>query len=129
MKNQNLNMTKETLNKVILKIKEHRLKKGFSHEYLSHELEVSPSTYNKIEQQKTKLSFERFLQLQQILEIPITEFFEVKSNNIYNQDLKDSSVGHQEIENIYQDNKELNNKFIESLKEEIQFLRSQLKLC
>lgn len=112
---------------IISKIKEKRKLKGFSHENMAHELRISPSAYNKIERQETKLTVERLLQIQQVLDFSLTEIFELKTEKIYHQDIKDNGVGHQEIQNLYHDNKEMAEKFIQNLKEEILFLRSQLE--
>lgn len=69
------------------------------------------------------------------MEKPIYHFFEANPNNIYyNQPMTENSVGMQHIENLYQDNKENAAKLtetyeanIQSLKEEIAFLRELVK--
>lgn len=111
---------------IILKIKEKRKSLGLSHENMAEELQISVSAYNKIERQETKLTVERLLQLQQILDFSISEIFNLKSENIYNQDLKDNAIGHQEVQNLYHDNRALTDKFIENLQEEVKFLRDLL---
>lgn len=112
---------------IIGTIKKRRKEKGINHTKIAKMLDISPSAYNKIENQNTKLTMERFLELQQILNIEFSEVFEIKPKNIYNQDLKEHAVGHQEVENLYHDNQELTNQFIESLQEEIKFLKGLLK--
>lgn len=111
------------------KIREKRKQKGISHENMADELDISPAAYNKIERQETKLTVERLLQIQHVLDVSLSEFFDLKTENIYNQDIKDNGIGHQEIQNMYQDNKELTDKFINALQEEIKNLKEQnLKL-
>lgn len=44
--------------------------------------------------------------LAEILKTPITDLLDVKAKNIYHQHNKDNAIGHQEIENLYQENKE-----------------------
>ena len=117
----------ELTSSIVSKIKEKRKLKGFSHENMANELEISASAYNKIERQETKLTVERLLQIQQILDISLTEFFELKTENIYHQDIKDNGIGHQEVQNLYQENKDMAEKFIQNLQEEILFLRKQLE--
>ena len=117
----------EVISKLILKIKNKRQLKGLSHENMSTDLGISPSAYNKIERQETKLSLERLLQIQQILDLSYSEVFDIKSENIFNQDIKDNGIGHQEIQNLYQESKEVHEKHIESLKKEIDFLHSIIK--
>ncbi|OFY94534.1 MAG: hypothetical protein A3K10_08840 [Bacteroidetes bacterium RIFCSPLOWO2_12_FULL_31_6] len=117
----------ELTTSIVSKIKEKRKLQGLSHENMANELKISPSAYNKIERRETKLTVERLLQIQQILDVSLTEFFDLKTENIYNQDIKDNGIGHQEVQNLYHDNKEMAEKFIRNLQEEIQFLRKQLE--
>lgn len=105
-------------------IRKSRKKKGFSHENMAIELNISPSTYNKIERREIKLSLERFLLIKEILGISIEDFFDTSIEKVYNQSFNDNSIFHQEVQNLYQDNKELTNGYIESLKAEIAFLKA-----
>lgn len=117
---------KSQLEKIIDVIKKNRKTRGLSHENMAIELDISPSTYNKIERQDIKLSLERFLEIKSLLKIPVEDLFEISVENIYNQSFNDSSIFHQEVQNLYHDNKELTNGYIESLKTEIAFLKSIL---
>ncbi len=108
----------ETMEIIIEKIKEHRKKKGFSHENMADELHISQAAYSKIEKNETKLTVDRLYQIAEILETPVYELLDVNPNNIYNQQyFYDTSVGHQEIQNLYQENKDKTGK-IELLYEE-----------
>ena len=108
----------ETMEIIIEKIKEYRKKKGFSHENMADELHISQVAYSKIEKNETKLTVDRLFQIAQILETPVYEILDINPNNIYNQQyFYDASVGHQEIQNLYQENKEKTEK-IELLYEE-----------
>ncbi|WP_445710305.1 helix-turn-helix domain-containing protein [Flavobacterium sp.] len=98
---------------VIEKIKDIRKEKGYSHEYMAHMLDISQVAYSKIEKQETKLSVERLFKIAEILETPLEKILEINPNTIYNQNLKDYSVGHQEVQNLYQENKEQTAKIIE----------------
>lgn len=118
--------TSEMLERIISKIVERRKQKGLSIENMANELELSNSAYNKIEKGDTKLTVERLLQLHLILDISLGELFDLNTENIYNQNLNDQAVGHQEIQNLYQSNIDLTEKFVSSLKEEIEFLRGQI---
>lgn len=95
---------------VVNKIREFRKKKGYSHEKMAHELNMSQPAYSKIEKNETKFSVERLFEIANILETPVEKFLEINPNNVYNQDLKDNAVGHQEVQTIYQDNKEKSEK-------------------
>ncbi len=111
----------ENVEKILKKIRDVRKIKGLSHENMAHELQISPSAYNKLERSETTLSLERLLKIKQVLELPFSDLFEINNGGVYNQDLKDRSIG--SVNNLYQDT---NDKFILSLQDEIKFLREQL---
>lgn len=48
-----------------------RRKKGFSLEYVAFKLNITISAYRKVEQNQTRLTVERLIQLSKILEIPL----------------------------------------------------------
>ncbi|UZO82345.1 helix-turn-helix domain-containing protein [Aquimarina sp. ERC-38] len=96
---------------VLDRIKEIRKHKGYSHEYIANELNISQVAYSKLEKNETKLTVERLYQLSEISETPIEDFLSSKGKNTINQNLYDSSTGY--VENLYQENKEKTNKIIE----------------
>lgn len=98
----------DQVEKTLKRIRETRKIKGYSHDYMATMLEISPSAYNKLERNETTLSLERLLVITDILEIPITEVLDIKTGDIFNQDLKDNSIGR--VETLYQDNKEKTEK-------------------
>lgn len=111
---------------IINKIKELRISKGFSHDNMAHELDISQAAYTKLENNETKLSVERLFQIAKILDTPINELLELNSDRVYNQNNYDSATGnHQYIENLYQENKEAYQDFINSLIQEILHLKEQ----
>lgn len=120
-------LVKNKIGQIVDIIRKYRKQKGLSHENMAVDLKISPSTYNKIERQDIKLTLERFLEIQEILNIPYEDLFDLSVENIYNQSFNDSSIFHQEVQNLYHDNKELNSKFIDSLLDEISFLKALLK--
>ena len=116
------------MNDVIAKIKELRLAKGLSHENMAHELHISQAAYCKLENNETKLSVERLFQISEILKASVGELLSINPNTIYNQTNNDSSTGYiQQVENLYQDNKELNKQYTDSLIAEIDYLKLQNK--
>lgn len=116
------------IDKILKKIRETRKIKGFTHENMAHELDMSPSAYNKLERSETTLSLERLLKIKDILGLPFSDLFELKAGDIFNQDLKDNAIGAiGNVENLYQENKEINEKWIKTLQDEIVFLRGLLK--
>ena len=104
---------------VLEKIKDIRKQKGFSHEYMAHKLDMSQPAYSKIEKNETVLSVDRLFKIAEILETPVNDILEINPNNIYHQTNNDNGtfIGHQEVEHLYQDNKEKSEK-IELLYEE-----------
>ena len=114
------------MEKVINKIREIRKDRGYSHEYMAHLLDISQVAYSKIEKNETKLTIERLFKIAEILEAKIEDILDIKADKVYKQDLKDNSIGHQEIQNMYQDNKEVYEKLIASKDEQIALLKSLL---
>ena len=114
------------MEKVINKIREIRKDRGYSHEYMAHLLDISQVAYSKIEKNETKLTVERLFKIAEILEAKIEDILDIKADKVYKQDLKDNSIGHQEIQNMYQDNKEVYEKLIASKDEQIALLKSLL---
>ena len=113
---------------VINKIKELRTKKGYSHEYMAHQLNMSQPAYSKIEKNETVLSVDRLFKIAEILETSVNDILEINPNNIYNQTNNDNGtfIGHQEVQHLYQENKEITQKLIQTHQNEIQFLRELL---
>lgn len=115
-------------------IKKHRELKGYSQEYMAHELDITQASYAKMENNNTKITVERLLKIAQLLETDITELLEMKKQTIYNQEFNDSSQNYQEIQNLHQENKEAMAKLIESYEvrlqekdEQIGFLKTLLR--
>lgn len=99
---------------VIEKIKEIRKQKGYSHEYVAHELDISQVAYSKLEKNETKLSVERLYKLAEILEVNVGELLDIKPTNQFNQTNKENTTGYlQQTANFYQDSKEQNEKIIQ----------------
>jgi len=109
---------------IIEKIKKIRLQKAYSHEFMALELNISQVAYSKIEKNETKLTVDRLFKIAEVLETKIEDVLDIKADKIYNQDLKDNSIGHQEIQNMYQDNKEVYEKLIALKDEQIALLKS-----
>ena len=121
----------ESIEKFLGKLKEARKEKGYSHENMAHELDISQGAYTNIENNSLKLTIERFLKIAAILDKPTYYFFEATPNNVYNNNtLAEHSITYQQVQNLYQENKETHSKLVESYevairnqKEEIAFLR------
>ena len=66
-----MNTIKEVLNKIIT----YRKDKGYSQEYMAFKLDISQAVYTNIENQTSKLSVERLIEIAEILRQPISSFF------------------------------------------------------
>jgi transcriptional regulator with XRE-family HTH domain len=103
---------------IVEKIKDIRKRKGYSHEYMAHQLEMSQPAYSKIEKNETVLSVDRLFKIAEILETPVVDILDINPNTMYNQNnnYKGTFIGHQQVEHLYQENKEKTEK-IEQLYE------------
>jgi transcriptional regulator with XRE-family HTH domain len=103
---------------IVEKIKDIRKRKGYSHEYMAHQLEMSQPAYSKIEKNETVLSVDRLFKIAEILETPVVDILDINPNTMYNQNNNDKGtfIGHQQVEHLYQENKEKTEK-IEQLYE------------
>ena len=117
--------SKETVEKIVKKIREIRKQKGYSNHAMAIDLDMSTSAYNKMERMETALTLERFLRIRDILQIPYSDFFECNGDN-YQQDLKDHSIGHYQVQNLYQENREMYEKLLQSKDDQITFLKDLL---
>ncbi len=99
---------------VIENIKRIRKEKGYSHEYIAHELGISQVAYSKLEKKETKLTVERLYKLAELFEINVSELLDINATNQFNQTNNSSSTGYlQQIEHFFQENKEQNLKIVE----------------
>ena len=115
------------MNDIIAKnIKKYRELKGFSQEYMAHQLNVNQSTYAKMENSSTKITIDKLFSVAKLLETDVSEILDLKNQTIYNQDLKDNSVGHQQVENLYQENKEVYQELLKAKDEQIALLKEQI---
>ena len=101
------------MEQVLERIKEIRKEKGYSHEYIAQELDISQVAYSKIEKNETRLSVERLYKIAEILETPVEELLN-SGGKTFNQNNYDQSTGYyQNFKNLYQENKEKTEKIIE----------------
>ena len=115
------------MNDIIAKnIKKYRELKGFSQEYMAHQLSVNQSTYAKMENSSTKITIDKLFSVAKLLETDVSEILDLKNQTIYNQDLKDNSIGHQQVENLYQENKEVYQELLKAKDEQIALLKEQI---
>lgn len=69
-----------TIEEVLKKIKTYRKGKGYSQEYMAFKLDISQAAYTNIENQISKLSVERLIEIAKILGQPLSGFFGEQTN-------------------------------------------------
>ncbi len=87
---------------------------------------MSQPAYSKTEKNKTSLFIDKLYKIVEILETNVEKFLEINLSNIYHQINNDNAIGHQEVENLHQTIKKLQEKLIQRLETEIVFLRKLL---
>ena len=99
-----------------------RKNRGISHEAMATNLDLSQAAYSKIEKGETKLSIERLYKIAEILDSSVEELMGFQSK--YSQEIKDNEhftvIAHQEVENLFQENKEISDKLIRHLEDLVQ---------
>lgn len=107
-------------------IRKFRELKGYSQEYMANEMELTQASYAKLESNSTKISVERLFTIAKLLETDVADILELNKQTIYHQDIKEHSIGHQEVQNLHQNNKEVYEKLLQSKDEQIALLKSLL---
>ena len=109
-------------------IRKYREMKGYSQEYMAHELQINQASYAKIENSSTKLTVERLFTISNLLETDVSELLDLKKQTIYNQDLRESAVGHQQVQYLYQDNKDITAKLLDQYETRLKEKDEQMAL-
>ncbi len=61
------------IEKILVKIRTERSRKGYSQDYMASRLKISQSSYNKLENGNTALTLGLFMEINLILDLDITE--------------------------------------------------------
>ena len=116
------------IEKVINKIVQGRLRKGYSYENMAEELHLSVPAYRKLEIGETKLSVERLFQISVILEMPLSELLDIDDERMVQNNYHNDTVYQQKIEHFYQENKEMLEKLIASYEARLKDKEEQIEL-
>lgn len=105
-------------NEIGSKIRGLREKLGYSQEYMAAQLDVSQSSYGRLEQLDDRLTISVLKKIAEILKVNIATLIDEKSSKIINQ-------SNNETANAYNVDTLVNsdNNTIESLRKEIEFLK------
>ncbi|MDR1544026.1 MAG: helix-turn-helix domain-containing protein [Prevotellaceae bacterium] len=108
------------MNNVGLKIRKLREERGISQEFIADKLEISQSSYGRLEKSDSRLTVPRLLEISEVLNVSVSVLFGEKATQIINENKGDNAQAN--IGTLIQQDKE----YIASLKEEIAFLRTLL---
>lgn len=113
-------------------IRKHREIRGYSQEYMARELNITQSSYAKLENNSTKMTLERLLDISKLLEVDVSTLMDASNRSTFNQYENPTANAFGHVENLYQENKETLNKLLSSyeerikeLQQEVNFLRKQ----
>lgn len=108
------------------KLKQARLNKNFSQEYMAEMLNVSQKTYSNFENDKTVPSFSQIEEISKLLEVSILSFLKNEALSFYNTDNKGGNNGLviNQISDKIVEQYELR---IKGLEEEISYLKNLLE--
>lgn len=101
------------------KIRKTRKEKGITQKLMALELDVSQSNYGRLEKDDNRLTVPKLLKIAEVLEVNVSYLFGEKAANVIHHNNGDNAQA--SIGTIYSDK-----EHIQTLKEEISFLREQL---
>lgn len=115
------------MNDIIAKnIKKYRELKGFSQEYMAHQLSVNQSTYAKMENSSTKITIDKLFSVAKLLETDVSEILDLKNQTIFNQTDNETANAFGKVEHYYQENKEVYQELLKAKDEQIALLKEQI---
>lgn len=116
------------MNNIIAKnIKKYRELRGYSQEYMAHELDITQASYAKLENNLTKINVDRLFAISELLEADIQDILDIKKQTIFNQNNNVTANAFGNVESLAQNDKEVYEQLIKSKDEQISLLKSMLK--
>ena len=94
---------------------------------MASQLNISQNSYSRIESENVKLSAERLKEIAKILEVPAEYLLNTEAPiyNFHNENATIKYAGH--IENIYEDQKEIFQKSIQILEDQLKHYQAENK--
>ena len=109
------------------RIKKLREAKNLTQEFMANNLKISQNSYSRIETENTKLTTDRLSENAEILNVP-TEFILNTQSPIYNFHNENASIKYSgNIENIYEDQKEMYQTTIKILEDQLKHYQQENK--
>ena len=107
-------------------IRKHREIKGYSQEYVAHQLNINQASYAKLENNSTKITIDRLFSIAKLLETEISEILDLKNQTIFNQTDNEIANAFGKVEHYYQENKEVYQELLKAKDEQIALLKEML---
>ena len=108
------------MNSIGTRIRKIREERGIKQENIADEMGITQSSYGRLEKNDNRLTVTKLIKISEILNVSISMLFGEKATNVIHENNGDNAQAN--IGTLVQQDKE----HIESLKEEIIFLRSLL---
>jgi len=109
------------MNPIGTRIRKIREEQGVKQENIADEMGITQSSYGRLEKNDNRLTANKLIKISAILNVSISMLFGEKATNVIHENQGDNAQAH--IDTFIQQDKE----HIESLKEEIKFLRRMLE--
>ena len=109
------------MNSIGTRIRKIREEKGIKQENIADEMGITQSSYGRLEKDDNRLTATKLIRISEILNVSISVLFGEKNANVIHENKGDNAQAY--IGTLVQPDKE----HIESLKEEIKFLRKILE--
>ncbi len=107
-------------------IRKYREIKGYSQEYVAHQLNINQASYAKLENNSTKITIDRLFSIAKLLETEISEILDLKNQTIFNQTDNEIANAFGKVEHYYQENKEVYQELLKAKDEQIALLKEML---
>ena len=111
-------------NEIIAKIKKLRIAKGFSQSEIADRLNITRTTYQKLEAGDNYAWAKYLDELMRVFETTPNDFFSDIGHRVINQNNYEGSTGY--VETLHQENRAIYEKLLQSKEEQIVLLKSLL---
>ncbi|HEU0226759.1 MAG TPA: helix-turn-helix transcriptional regulator [Arachidicoccus soli] len=109
------------------KIRQLRELKGYTQDYMAHQMGISQRAYSKIENNETRINWDKLTKVSEILEIKPADITNFDDNLIFNHCTQEQAGKNLTINKASELLIQQFQERIQHLEQEIEFLRNQLK--
>ncbi len=114
------------MNNVGSKIRKFREEKGIRQETMAEALEITQSNYGRLEKDDRRLTVPKIQKIAEVLNVTIAQIFNEQNSKVIHQSNNESPSAYN-VENLYQDNKEIYEKLEMALQGQIELLQNEIK--